>query len=303
MSTVELADYQYELGDVVFGTGTEVFVEGVSGIGTGDLRGRKFSLPAEDAQVFGRENRDAKPIVFEGRVVRPGDPAGAFDMSAILEGVFDGEECRLEARTVVPLRLRRPGADTRVVFGRPDDYDPDVRKSIIGLIPFTASFIPADPRWYSDTLEKVTLGLMPPSAGGLVTVAGGLPSPITTIAGTRRSTVIDNLGTTKTWPVITVTGPISEPGIGLADTDGGELWWLEFNGSIAAGQTVTFDTRPWSRGVFLGDGSPIGGRLSRRSRPKMSWVPPGQWELLVKGVDLTGTSHFQCAWRHAFKSI
>jgi len=301
---VDLTEYQFELGGVVFGHDTDVWVADVQGLGSGVKRTMEQPQPLADGIVFGREYVDGAPLVFEGNIVKPGMPGWAFNKNEDLTEAWSGDATRFTPRAVEALRIRRPLGDTRIVFGRPERYDADTKQSVIGLIPWSAVFRPAHRGFFSDTLSGLTLALQSSSSGGLVTDEdGNIPSPIVTVAGTHRTSFVTNEGRADAWPVVTVHGPVTDPAVSLLDDNGGTVWWLEYEGSLAFDQDLTFDTQPWSRGVWLGDGTPVGGKLSRRSRLAVASIPPGTWEARVDGTDITGTASFDVAWRDGYRSI
>lgn len=301
---IALEELQVEIGGVVFGADTDATLESIRGLGSGRLNAREYEIPDEDGTAFGRERRPGRVIDFAGQVIRSYDPAGAWDRSSELADVFDGEGVRLSARDVMPLRLRRPGKQTVVLFGRPEEYDPDHTRAVIGLVPFTATFRTADLRFYSDTEHTVALSIGSSSAGGLVTDENGyIASPISTVAGTKRTSIVENAGDAPTWPVIEIHGPVTGPSVTLLDDNGGVLWRLGVKGSLAHDQTAVIDTRPWSRGAYLDSGSSLGGLLTLESIPSLSTLPPGASEFVVAGADGTGTASFDIRWRDAYRTI
>jgi len=300
--SIPLERLQAELGGVVIGADTPYTLSNIDGLGLGNLRTRTVDIPGEDGEWFGREYRQAPVLTFEGQVVKAGDEAGAWDLSDVLEDAFDMPELRKTARAVTPLRLRRPGSDARILYGRPDRYDPAHRMAVVGLVPFMATFRGSDPRWFSDAEESVTLAMSAVSAGGLITtVDGSIPSPITTVAGERRSSIITNDGNRETPAIITFRGPLSGGKVSLLDSEGGVLWEVGLTKPIAYDRIATVDTRPWKREVRLGDGSALGSPLTPQSVLSRCTIPPGQSEILIEGVDLTGTARFEIRWRHAYR--
>jgi hypothetical protein len=300
MSTA-LQDLEFELGGVVFG-GDETTIYPVSrfeGLGSAPLRTVEYENPREDGRSFGREYRGGRELTIEGGVKTPGDAVAAWEGQGALAEVFDGAASRGETRTVQPLRFRRPGKPTRVVYGRPDKFDPDVTQAVIGWVPWSATFRCSDPNYYDDTEQVVVMSTITTTRGHIITGPGGvLTSPIRTVAETFRSSTVENAGDTPTWPVVTVRGPVADPSVALVGDDG----QLRLNGSVAYDEEFVIDTRPWSRGASLNDG-PIRGTLSTDSVPSRSTIPPGVYDLTVGGIDLTGTAEFEIRWRNAYRKI
>ena len=304
MSIIELGRLQVEIGDTIIGAGTDVKIASIHGLGTGRLASREYDSPNEDGTQFGREHRSGRVLDIAAAIVLPGNEAGAWNVSETLQAIFDADPLRRTPRAVMPLRINRPGTATRVVFGRPDQYEPDIDLAVVGLIPFTASFRTTDNRFYADEEQAIRLSLSSVSAGGLVTDASGnLASPISTVAGARRTSLVENGGDADAWPVITISGPITNPRVTLIDTEGGVLWRLGVGGALAYDQQAVIDTRPWSRGASLSTGSSLAGRLTLDSVPSQSVIPPGVWEIVVEGADESGTSTFDVRWRNAYRGI
>jgi hypothetical protein len=303
MSTTPLQDLQYEIGDVIIGSGTPYPVGRVDGFGVTAIRAVEYPNPLEDGRSFGREKREGRELVFEGSVVKAGDPEGAWDLQELLADAFDAEEVRSTSRAVMPMRLRRPGKPTRVVFGRPDKYDPETQQAVYGFIPWSGTFRCSDRLYYSDTEHHVSLSILSQAKGHIiVSPSGGLMSPIRTTAPGERATTIRNEGTAATWPTIDISGPILDPYVALNGPDG-ELWRLAVEGPVAYDQTVTIDTRPWSRGASQ-NGGPLVGRISpAHSSPSQASLPRGTYDLQVGGVDVTGTAKFDIRWRDAYRNV
>lgn len=301
MSTVPLQVLQVELNDVLFGAETDSPLSRLEGLGATPLRTLEYPNPQEDGRSFGREWREGRDLIFEGGIRKPGDPVAAWDMSDELDEAFDGEAVRMDPRAVMPLRLRRPGKPTKVVFGRPDKYDPDITRAVIGWIPWSGTFRCADRKFYADTEKVVVLSLSTTSSGYITTDEDGyLTDPITTVGSGRRLSIIENDGDADTWPVFEIAGPITNPSVSLLGPEG-IRWYLEIDGTLAYDQVAVIDTRPWSRGAALDSGSALPGALTRRSAPSLSTLPPGSWEIVIGGLDVTGTSSFTVRWRDAYK--
>lgn len=116
----------------------------------------------------------------------------------------------------------------------------------------------ADPRWLDTTIQ--TAG--PASVGGASTDgldwAAGSPGGLDWNAGSPGGLdwglsgvggvlALANTGTTATWPVFTITGPVLNPSFTNPDT--GDV--IAYTGSVDLGQTLVIDTNPFSRSVQL----------------------------------------------------
>lgn len=120
-----------------------------------------------------------------------------------------------------------------------------------------------------------------------------------------------NSGSTDTWPVITITGPCTNPSIIYQ----GNSVSLMLQTSLAANQTAVISTVPWNRyvGVTSSIGAdpygstPVGASLSgivRGSPLDALMIPAGaSVPVTYSAQDLTGTSRCTVSWRNAFKTI
>ncbi len=136
------------------------------------------------------------------------------------------------------------------------------------------TFQAADPYWYdtSDTVTDYTIGATAPF---FPIFPLRLSSSEVFVDGT-----VDNLGDLETWPVWTLTGPGSS--ISVRNLTTGALTTI--NGlTLAAGETVTIDTRPTIKTVTRGDGANLFGSLATGS---------SLWPLIRGGnsvrVEMTG---------------
>jgi len=129
--------------------------------------------------------------------------------------------------------------------------------------------------------------------------------------GVYYGNAILNSGTTDTWPVITITGPCTNPSIIYQ----GNSVSLLLQTSLAANQTAVISTVPWNRyvGVTSSIGAdpygatPVAASLAGvvRGNSLDSLMVPGGASVPVtySSQDLTGTSRCTVSWRNAFKMI
>jgi len=129
--------------------------------------------------------------------------------------------------------------------------------------------------------------------------------------GVYYSSAILNSGTTDTWPVITITGPCTNPSIVYPSSSVS----LMLQTSLTASQTAVISTVPWNRYVgvtsSLGadpygstaisaslSGSVRGNSLDDLMAPAGALIP-----VTYSSQDLTGNSRCTVSWRNAFKMI
>lgn len=179
----------------------------------------------------------------------------------------------------------------RYAFGRPRRfwYD-DVKLRRDGIVTMLADFAMASALWYG--AEQVAGVQYVPAAEGGFTFP--LTMPLTTSKNSDRSAGVHVGGTVPTWPVITIHGPITNPSIQIAGLK------FELQTTLASGQSVVIDTRPWSRQVTR-SGASVAGMLSPYStRLSMAALPPGVHELVLRGISEVGTANATVRWRDAY---
>jgi hypothetical protein len=129
--------------------------------------------------------------------------------------------------------------------------------------------------------------------------------------GVYYGSAILNSGTTDTWPVITITGPCTNPSIIYQ----GNSVSLTLQTALAATQTAVISTVPWNRYVGVTNSigadpygsTPVAASLAGvvRGSPLDSLMIPAGASVPVtySSQDLTGTSRCTVSWRNAFKMI
>lgn len=301
----ELREHQHEISNV---DGTEGFVFGTEDTGyltlappvmegaeiTPGDRGR----PQEDGRMFGRDLRGAKSVVFEIGVLTnhlSNDAHRAnLDYLDRLEGLWTDDRWRYDPNAMAMLRTHIAGQTWRA-YGRPRRYEEAANGVMtqLGYTPIVADFPMVDASWYSDTESRVEVRLNAGSSGGLL---APLKAPMSTVQATEGSNSIIVGGSKPTWPVVEFHGPITNPevifGNGLV---------IGLRRTLAAGEVVVYDPRPWVRAVYrLSDGAGMPGSLSGRT-PRMAdaRVRPGGHSLTYIGVDSTGSSKCVVRWRNA----
>jgi hypothetical protein len=225
----------------------------------------------------------------------------SFEMEVSAETKDLGDEYADELRRVWrgdPVRTR-PGAvatltshNGRSAFGRPRRYSADDTRSHVGRRSVTADFRTVDDLWYgAEDLTQISLN--PPLGGGLV---APLRAPLTTTASSSRVQTFRVGGRVPTrWLVIDIYGDIANPDIEIPG-----VLRQRFTTSLAYDQTLRVDARPWSRKIMK-NAAAIPGALTRDStRLGDLLLPPGEYQLILRGTSLSGTARAVLRWRDAF---
>lgn len=149
-------------------------------------------------------------------------------------------------------------------------------------------FVATDPRIYSNTLNSATSNLQSPT--------GGITFPLTfdLVFGSSTSPItnVTNNGTFETRPLVTITGPITNPNIENVTT--GNI--LNLVGTIAAGDSLYVD--------FLNHTILLNNTASRYSwlqNPQNWWtLIPGTNQIRFSGTAGAGTPTINIQWRDAY---
>lgn len=299
----ELLEHQHELTtedeslSLVFGTeATGYLTTTYPAIGNGDDTIGDTSRFREDGDAFGEDYLGGKTVTFEIVVLTDNeeDPHGAgAEALAEFEGIWKKRTLRDRSGKYAILRSM-VGGKLRRAYGRPRRYEEQTgsltRKGIANLV---CDFKVQDGRWYDDALSVATISIAAASDGGIITP---VVTPVTTIASTSETSAMTVGGKTETWPVVTFHGPVTNPRVNI-----GDAMTVALNDTLASGQSVTVDPRPWVRSVRRNDGASKGGKLTYDTPPlRRMLLEPGTYELTYEGIDLSGSSWASVEWRDAY---
>lgn len=304
-----LSEFQFEIlpdedaaNGFVFGIGAEVscddegFDPGENEWVTQDSVNTRRGVNA-----FGRDVLGGKTWVWESHVNR-GKVSDALDTLERFSAAWGPEDLVLQPGVQTALRYQMAGRYRRV-YGRPRRFAaPPSNRILSGYVPVTHDFKLVDSRTYDDAEASV---LIPYSstitAGGFVFPA---VFPLVTSAnvGTGSSQITVG-GNAKTYPVIRFNGPWTNPAMITPD------WEIAWFGSLAAGEWVEIDCRPWRLTVLNQDGSSVvgtssGGGLSKRvALEDVVLRPQTQPEISLDGISTSGTASASIRWRNAWTSL
>ncbi len=290
--TAVLAEIQWELDGLVFGAGCPLdvsdFAQGGPEIENGDV-----ALPGQDCTAFGSDYHSGRTLTFE--LFTAADARAAVQA---LEARWTTPQLRLEPRRVVPLRMRLPGGPPVLVYGRPRRFEvtaASLRRA--GRIELLADFRCADSLFYDDSAgeRSVSLSLTAPDGAGITwplhwPLAG---APAGAPAGERQDTAQVG-GSAPAWPLIDFRGPVTQPQLTVQDTG----LSLRLDATLAPGETVTVDTRPWARTALRQDGASLSGYLRGAALADLQ-LPVGSTLLHYGRTDLSGQSSCTVRWRDA----
>lgn len=268
----------------------------------GDTDAGDTPLPRADGIRFGQDFKAAATITFEVGVdavddalTQPGRHGANLGRLSAMGQAWDGEAVRLRFATPAVLSTVQAGRARRF-YGRPRKWAPAASQlTRQGYTPVICTFACVDDTAYDEREQNVRVNLNPPPHTGLV---GPLTTPLT-MTGEGSSKVNGDLiigGTKSTWPYITIYGPLTQPAVEVVGR-----WKLGLDLTLAAGERVTIDPRPWVRTVLRNGNASVAGLLTRGS-PRLEdlRLPPGRQDLVLRGTDATGSAYMTVAWRDSY---
>jgi hypothetical protein len=297
-------DFSYELDGFEFGRGTNYQIAEVA-FNEAELSTHDAQLAAQDGISFGRDFRGGQIISFSGNVLtnrsNPGDPVAAPNAQNVLATAWDRKDIRMSPGTVIPLRMHRNGRQ-RKVFGRPRRFVALAGMTTRGLIPFSCDFQCADQYFYSDVENQESITMIPAEAGG---ISGDLIGDIIASSigfGTNQIVVS---GTEWSWLKFKIYGPSLTGVFSNPDIEVVGHWRIEMNTTIAYDDSVTIDPKPWTRSVRRTlNNANLSGSFTADSPVLSSLrVPPGTHQIILRGIDVSGTARVEVSWHDTYGSF
>lgn len=293
-----LGDDQFAIDDYVFGYRTTVDVTAFDA-SYPDVVDQDKPLPREDGTSMGMDLFGGMTISIDLEVVEPTETAALDTLEAVKAAVMADDIRRVpQSYSVLSYRLATTGEQRRVYGRGRACAAASMDNAHVGFIPVAAQFRTITPYVYSDTEYVDSTNLVPDDTlGGLI---GPLIGPLYASGGGSGSRGFIVGGFRPAWLATRVHGPIENPRVEIAGQ-----WWYQLQTRIAKGDSVLVDPQPWSRQVRrASDGANLAGYLTGTS----AWladmrVPPGAQEVLLSGVDATGTASVEVFWRTVRSSL
>lgn len=284
---------QFQLGDTVWGDGTELIVEG-GDMPMPEVRDEDAENPLGHGGFAGRDR-----LGFTSWSWDLATDTGADDDPRHALHVFEDladtwrESINLAPGELLPLRYRVFGR-TRRVYGRPRRLDtpkPDLLTRL-GQARGAIDFKLFDPFTYDDVEQSIVVGQIGTEAGVLV-----WPFTWPALWGVQpgqSAGVLDVGGRAPTPLMVDFRGPVTNPWLRIGD------WTIGLVGTVAAGKTVTVDTR--APGSITLNGQSVRTMLAQNARLS-GRVKPGPTQVSYGGMDPTNSSSVMIRWRSAYYSI
>lgn len=297
-------DFSYELDGFEFGRGTNYYVAGVD-FGDTELTTHDAQLPRQDGMSFGRDYRGGRVIGFTGNILtnrtNPGDATAAPNAKDVMAAAWDRDDIRLTPGAVIPLRMHRNGRKRRV-YGRPRRYVALAGTTTRGRIPFACDFQCVGPEFYSDVEQTLSVTMIPGEAGGIV---GDLIGDIVASGVGYGTNSITVGGDKPAWLRLRIYGPNLSGTFSNPDIEVVGQWRLKMQTSIAYDDSIVIDPVPWARSVRRTlNGGNVAGKFTADS-PRLSAlkVPPGTHQIILRGIDVSGTARVDVSWRDTYGSF
>jgi hypothetical protein len=226
---------------------------------------------------------EARVITLDG--VIKGTPAAAWT-------AFDALEAKLQLGAARTLTFRRPHLteDEQVLVQVASPVDASIDYDKPGVIEWGVSLLAPDPRIYGAVLRSGTYDPAASLSGGGVTFPLTFPLTFSTTTATHLELI--NAGNTKTPPVLTISGPVTNPTLDN-DTTGESI---ALACVLGANDTVVVDVA--ERSVELNGAA----RLDFVDVPNTEWweMAPGTNRIRARGAGMSvGTTEFTCQYRNA----
>lgn len=249
--------------------------------------------PVNGAKQFGRDHLLATSWQWDLHVNRD-QVANAVDTLEDVATEWRAQHIREEVGAFTSIRYQLAGR-TRRVFGRPRRFEYSPSNAILnGFVPVSADFQCVDSHTYDDVESVISMSLEVLPDGGLV-----LPTvfPTSSIPSNSRDSTVWVDGKAATYPIIRFEGPITNPSIETAD------WGLSLDMTLAAGEYVEIDTRPWVQTALLNGDVSVAGALGTRQWLSRMKLRPGQHDFNYRGSAGSAGSTCTVRWRSAWNSI
>lgn len=283
----------YDADGFVFGIGADVSIDdGGFAPPDDDWIDEDSENPQLGGTAFGRDTLSGPTWAWSLHTDGE-DVATAIAAKDGLKKFWRAQAIRDTPGAVIPIRYKLNGR-VRRFYGRPRRWSAPPSNLILGgYIPITVDFKAADSYTYDDIEQSVFIGLTTGSSGGFVFP---LTFPYTSLpVGTGGDVAIVG-GDARTYPVIRIDGPVTNPEVSC------NAWTLNLDRTIADGDYVEIDTRPWAQTVLLNGTSSVAGDLRRRQPLSKMYLEPDAHTFQFRGSSAFTTATCTVRWANAYSS-
>ena len=189
------------------------------------------------------------------------------------------------------------GDQTLIAYGRPRNIESVRGRVRSGWIPISCDFSTITHKFYDYLWQQSRITTAPDTSTGF---EFPFAFPLSTIAIGLTEDIVSVGGTTDTWMVSRIDGPITGPKIEVVG-----YYVIEMKSDFVLGpyDYVEIDPRPWARRISLNGSTNVAGKFTQASRRiSTQTLPPGVHKVVLKGIDPTGTASLTTRWRDAYTS-
>lgn len=269
-------------------------------IGETDIDDQDAPHPTSDGVVMGIDSLRGFTMTFKITTVPDFPPVDkpwvkALDLFSTFKAKWRADAIRRSpGQYAILTNLDR----NRRIYGRPRKIGQSNDRLRKGSLGYIATFDSIDPNFYDETEKLQIITPVPPAGGGFVAPL----SPPFSIAGSGSElAAMVNDGDMGAWPIVKFRGPGRAFAFDLLDGGGNTLWSIQVPGQINYDQTLTVDTRPWSRSATL-NGWPANGQI-RGTALENCKIPVGAWSARFRVVDPSGAAFADIRWRDTYASL
>ena len=283
-----LAPYQFSYNGFVFGPNTALELSKLEGLDLPNVRSGDQGRARDHGLFIGLDLLAGREVTLTGELLTVNPTAWPSFAGATVPGGV----------TETPLFVNLPAFGTLALMARVRKRSApiDITAALGNLVSVSLMFSASDPRLYATPTQSATT--QPPGTTAGFTFP--LTFPVSFGGGVVSGSLsINNAGDIETRPILTVTGPCTNPSITNATAPGSPN--LTFNVSLNTGDTLVIDT-DFHTATFYAAGSTIGStRLYTLARGS-TWftLPPGFNTLQFLSGDPTATGSLTCVWASAY---
>lgn len=242
--------------------------------------------PRADGTLFGEDFLGASNITFTLEVDRQNETE-ARETIDLVRRVWRADAVRRTPGAVATLTAHTG----RSTFGRPRKPTNADRRTFQGRATITTEFLAADDLWYGPQ-QSIRVGLGQNATGGFT-----FPMVFPAIVGsgvTDRSQEFTVEGENPTWISTRIDGPIVNPVVEVV-----RRFRYGFATTLRAGEWIDVIATPYGH-AFLRNGIAGIAADAKSSLIDRSLLPPGKYELILRGQSPSGSPSALATWRAAY---
>lgn len=268
---------QYQIGDIVFGRGTNIIVEQFDAKPY-DVNAQDYQVSRTDEMRFGYDNFKPTTVEIQMQVIYNWllDPYKGtrtnfwHNMPTVndLATEWRGNDVRSSWGALKPLYYCGRDNIGKIIFGRPGQFSAEKVTSQSTFVKCVGEFRRSDTYSYTATEYATTM--------------------------TSNSTITRTLGNADTWFRVVINGPATNPSVQVGNGT------IQVMTTLASGKSLEISSYPWARRVVNSDGVNLRSSVTGASTylDKMT-LPMG----ISNARILSGATSAYVAWRDTWTEI